>query len=145
LSLSLCAMSLVILILQIAVRMKWNCVYKCDFFLLHFPLLSSNLSTVFWETAFLFYFYSFIYLFEDWGLNSGSTLSASPLIILFCDGFFWDRVSWTIYLDWLRTVILLISASWVARITDMNHWCLAIFIFIFLMMSFWTQSFALTR
>jgi hypothetical protein len=31
---------------------------------------------------------------------------------------FWDRVSGTFCLDYLWTVILLISASWVARITD---------------------------
>jgi hypothetical protein len=42
--------------------------------------------------------------------------------------FFWDRVSWTICPDWLQTTILLISVSWVARITDvqplMPGWCL---------------------
>jgi ABC-type Fe3+ transport system permease subunit len=47
--------------------------------------------------------------------------STSP----FCDGYFWDRVSWTICLSWLQTVILLISASWVARITGVSHWHLA--------------------
>jgi hypothetical protein len=35
--------------------------------------------------------------------------------------FFWDRVSWTIYPSWLWTTILLISASWVARITSVSH------------------------
>jgi hypothetical protein len=40
----------------------------------------------------------------------------------FCDGFFPDRVLWTIYLCWFRTAILLISASWVARITGRSHW-----------------------
>jgi hypothetical protein len=39
--------------------------------------------------------------------------STSP----FCAGFFQDRVSHPICLDRLRTLILLISASWVARIT----------------------------
>jgi hypothetical protein len=43
--------------------------------------------------------------------------STSP----FCVGFFWGRVSWTVCPGWLRTVILLISASWVARITGMSH------------------------
>jgi hypothetical protein len=33
----------------------------------------------------------------------------------FCVGYFRDRVSWTIYLGWLWTVILLVSASQVAR------------------------------
>jgi hypothetical protein len=41
-----------------------------------------------------------------------------PFIVM---SFFWDRVSWTICLGWLRTMILLISASWVARITGMSH------------------------
>jgi hypothetical protein len=44
--------------------------------------------------------------------------SASP----FCDGYFRDTILWTIYLGWLWTTILLISASWVARITGMSHW-----------------------
>jgi hypothetical protein len=35
----------------------------------------------------------------------------------FCEGFFWDKVSWTISLGWLWTKILPISASWVVRIT----------------------------
>jgi hypothetical protein len=34
---------------------------------------------------------------------------------------FQDRFSWTICLEWLQTVILLISASWVARITGVSH------------------------
>jgi hypothetical protein len=33
-----------------------------------------------------------------------------------------DRILRTICLGWLLTVILLISASWVARITGVNHW-----------------------
>jgi hypothetical protein len=30
--------------------------------------------------------------------------------------------SWTICLGWLQTVILLISSSWIARISGMSHW-----------------------
>jgi hypothetical protein len=45
----------------------------------------------------------------------------------FCDEFFRDRISRTICLGWLWTVILLISASWVARITGVSHRCLAKF------------------
>jgi hypothetical protein len=37
-------------------------------------------------------------------------------------GFFRDRVSRTICPGWLRTAILLISASWVARTTSVSHW-----------------------
>jgi hypothetical protein len=44
---------------------------------------------------------------------------------LFCDGLFRDRVLWTICLGWLQISILLICASWVARIAGMSHWCLA--------------------
>jgi TRAP-type C4-dicarboxylate transport system permease large subunit len=38
-----------------------------------------------------------------------------------CDGFFQDRVSWTICPGWLHTVVLLISAFWVARTTGISH------------------------
>jgi hypothetical protein len=43
--------------------------------------------------------------------------SASPYFVIF---FFGDRGSWTICLGWFQTVILLISASWVARITGVS-------------------------
>jgi hypothetical protein len=35
---------------------------------------------------------------------------------------FQDRVSRTVCPGWFQTTILLISASWVARITGMSHW-----------------------
>jgi hypothetical protein len=38
-----------------------------------------------------------------------------------CDGFFQDRGSWTICLGWLWTAVLLISASWVARIISVSY------------------------
>jgi hypothetical protein len=44
---------------------------------------------------------------------------------------FWDRVSWTICPGWFWTEILLISASWVARITGMSHQCKGDFKFLF--------------
>jgi hypothetical protein len=53
----------------------------------------------------------------------------------FCDGFFRDRVSWTNFLGWLQTKILLFSLSWVARITGGSHQHLA-FIFSVLHNSF---------
>jgi hypothetical protein len=37
--------------------------------------------------------------------------------------FFWQWILWTIYLGWLQTWILLISASWVARITGVGYQC----------------------
>jgi hypothetical protein len=42
---------------------------------------------------------------------------------IFCDKVFWDRVSGTVCLGWLQIVILLISASWVVRITGVSHPC----------------------
>jgi hypothetical protein len=41
--------------------------------------------------------------------------------------FFQDTVSWTICLGWLWTMIFLISASQVARITGVSHLCLVLF------------------
>jgi hypothetical protein len=83
---------------------------------------SSGQYTMEWMTyTFFFWWY--------WGLNSGSYACSGPLPLeplhqpfYFCDEFFRERVLWTICPGWLRTVILLISASWVARITDVNHW-----------------------
>jgi hypothetical protein len=49
----------------------------------------------------------------------------SPHQLSFMMGFFQGSVSWTICLGWVQTVILLISASWVARITGVSHKCLA--------------------
>jgi hypothetical protein len=46
-----------------------------------------------------------------------------------CDGFFWDRVLQTICPGWLWATILLVSASWVARITGVSHRCPALFFF----------------
>jgi hypothetical protein len=67
-----------------------------------------------------------IFFLWYWGLNSGPTPWATHQPF-FCDGYFQDRFSWTICLGWLWTAILLISASWVARITDVSHWRLPVF------------------
>jgi hypothetical protein len=58
------------------------------------------------------------------GLNSGYTESHSTTPF-FCDGFFGDRVWRTICLGWLQTAVLLISTSYVARITGVSHQCSA--------------------
>jgi hypothetical protein len=39
----------------------------------------------------------------------------------FCERFFSRWILWTICPGWLRTMILLISASWVARVTGVSH------------------------
>jgi hypothetical protein len=41
----------------------------------------------------------------------------------FCSAYFGDGVLRTICLGWPQISILLISASQVARITDVSHWC----------------------
>jgi hypothetical protein len=66
------------------------------------------------------FMYLFIYLLLYWGMNSGPSPWAT-LLALFCDGYFLYRVLWTICLDWLRTLILLVSAFWVARIIGVSH------------------------
>jgi hypothetical protein len=54
-----------------------------------------------------------------------SHVGSFPLLICltFCSGYFGDRVSQTVCSVWPWTMILLISASQVARITGMSHWC----------------------
>jgi hypothetical protein len=74
-----------------------------------------------------------------WSLNSGPTSWAT--LALFCNGFFWDRVLWTICVGWLWTEILLISASWVARMTGVSHQHLTDSLFIpHLLMDIWAVS-----
>jgi hypothetical protein len=65
-----------------------------------------------------------IFFLQYWDLNSGPTPWATPPA-LFCDGFFQDRVSGTISPGLFQTLYLLISASWLARITGVSHQRLA--------------------
>jgi hypothetical protein len=60
-----------------------------------------------------------------WGLNSGPTPSANLPALFLCGEFFQDKVLRTICPGWLRTAVLLISVSWVARTTGVSHHCLA--------------------
>jgi hypothetical protein len=104
----------VLFISRISACLPWN--------FLHFAnasLLYLGLSSLFHIPLFLF-----VFIFQCWGLNTGHTPWATPPA-LFCDTFSQDRVLWTICLGWLRTRVLLISASRVARITDVSHQCLA--------------------
>jgi hypothetical protein len=63
--------------------------------------------------------YPFFFLWF-WGLNSGPSPWTTPPA-LFCEEFFEIGTCVTICLGWLRTVILLIPASWVGRITGVSH------------------------
>jgi hypothetical protein len=75
--------------------------------------------------------FCFLFFFQYWSLNSGPSPWATPPA-LFLWRVFWDRVSQTICLGWLRTMILLISASWVARIIGMSHQCPAHLVILYL-------------
>jgi hypothetical protein len=66
----------------------------------------------------------FFFLFAVLGFELRAyTISHSTSTCLWW--FFQDRVSKTVCLSRLGTVILLIPASWVAEIRDVSHWCLA--------------------
>jgi hypothetical protein len=67
-----------------------------------------------------FLFFSFFLSFCGTGLWTQG-LHLEPLHKPFFVIFFWDRVCWTICPGWLRTMILLISASWEARIIGVSH------------------------
>jgi hypothetical protein len=67
----------------------------------------------------MFLFFLGFFFFAGLGLELRAytlSYSTSPVLRFFFF-FFWERVLWTIFLGWLWTMILLISASWVARIT----------------------------
>jgi hypothetical protein len=51
---------------------------------------------------------------------------------MFCVVYFWDRVSKTSCPSWILILILLISASWVARIIGRSHWWLARITFLYI-------------
>jgi hypothetical protein len=58
----------------------------------------------------------------------------------FCIRYFWDRVLWTICWGWLWTMILLISASWVAGIIGVSYWGpVLLLLFSFLGTGDWTR------
>jgi hypothetical protein len=59
-----------------------------------------------------------------WDFNSEPWPWATPPT-LYCEEFFQNTVSQTICPGWLQTMILLISASWVARIIGLSHQHLA--------------------
>jgi hypothetical protein len=94
-------------------------VSKCQFlhkFFLNCVSQSSPVSTFTMVCVFFFFWFEIM----------AYTLSYSTrFFICVCDGIFWDRVSRTIFLGWLWNMILLISASLVARITGTSYQCLA--------------------
>jgi hypothetical protein len=81
-----------------------------------------------WILIFFFFFFFFVGLgFElrVWTWKAG-TLPLGKTCSPFWSGYFGDRLLWTVCLGWPQIAILLISASQVARITGVSHWCLAL-------------------
>jgi hypothetical protein len=64
----------------------------------------------------------FFFLFAVLGLELRAFPLSHSTSPIFCDRVFRDSVLKTICSGWLQTTILLISASWVARITGVSHW-----------------------
>jgi hypothetical protein len=88
------------------------------------PRYKVTIWPAFWLWCSKAYLLVFLFIFSFWGAGAWTqglhlSHSTSPLILFFCDEYFQDRASWTIYPGWLWTAILLISASWVARITSL--------------------------
>jgi hypothetical protein len=54
-------------------------------------------------------------------LRASHLLGGTLPFALFCVRYFQGRISWTICPSWPQTSILLISASWAARIIGMSH------------------------
>jgi hypothetical protein len=73
-----------------------------------------------WGTDLLYFLTGLFFFFQYWGLNTGPSPWATPLA-LFLWRVFWARVLRTICPGGLQTTVLLISASWLARITGINH------------------------
>jgi hypothetical protein len=71
-------------------------------------------------TSFFFFFSPGVWIQVLILASECSTAWAIPPT-LFCVEYFWDKVSWTISLDWPQTSIL-IPAYRVARIAGINHW-----------------------
>jgi hypothetical protein len=67
-------------------------------------------------------FLLFICAYNAWVISPPcSPPPTAPLPALLCKGFFQDRVSWTLCPGWPQTMIVLISASWIVRITGVRH------------------------
>jgi hypothetical protein len=124
-------------------KYKWNCCLRWDFpkwwmvlgKVLHKTASSSSiwLAGAFLEISVYIITVPKIHRFKfrlTHLLSRHSTTWATPPA-LFCDGCFQDRVSWTICPGWLWSAILIISATWIARITDVSHQCPASWVFLY--------------
>jgi hypothetical protein len=65
-------------------------------------------------------FFFFFFFFQKFWFKKGAwTLAKTPALFLW--RVFWDRILGTICPGWFQIAILLISASWVTRITGMSY------------------------
>jgi hypothetical protein len=79
----------------------------------------------------VYLFFGFVFSFGTTGVWTQGYEYAKQLLYPlshtsspFCPGYSGDSVLWTICPCWPQTLILPISASQVARITGVGHWCL---------------------
>jgi hypothetical protein len=109
----------------------------CSHTCLYPLILVSSFSITSWDfyqvlVCVFYFFLKFFFFFKGvMGLHSGlhsrqAFYHLSHFTSLFCVGYFWDMVLQTIFLGWPQTSVLLISASWVARSTDVSHCHLAL-------------------
>jgi hypothetical protein len=84
-----------------------------DWLMAFFSPLVSIKDILFFSFSFFLFFFFFLY----WSSISGPLHQP-----FFCDGYFWDRVFWTICPGCLQTTTLLISASWVASRSKIFWW-----------------------
>jgi hypothetical protein len=102
--------------------LKGNIKYKSKkhfigLFILVTIYLTFSYSTVALTSAWSISFHLVLCFFTVLGFEARAyTLCHSNSPFCFVKDFFWDRASQTICPGWLQAIILLISASWVARI-----------------------------
>jgi hypothetical protein len=89
------------------------------------PLLSPQLKHFFKFLGLIYSFLYYYYYLWYWGLTSGPSPWATPPALFFWR-VFWDGSHGTICPGCLWTTVLLVSASWVTRITGVSHRYLAV-------------------
>jgi hypothetical protein len=107
----------VFLIIAILIAVRWNTMLFQFSFSWWLKMLNISSAVLYISSFLLFFFFST----GVWTQGLDFEPLHQPFLT---DGLFRDRVFRNICPDWLWTTILLISASWVAGITDMNHQCL---------------------
>jgi hypothetical protein len=135
------------------------CIMFIDLHWLNHPCLPGMKPAWPWCMIYLMYWWIWfasilLRVFLLWGLNSGPTPWATPPDT-FCEEFHWGRVLWTLCQIWFHTSVLLMYASWVARIIGVSHrhpddksFCIYvnqgnwsfIFTFCYILIVFWIQG-----